>query len=193
VKVRARPAIAVALAAAGGLGLAVAAGAHDSQGMTGAPTGTGTGTVTSGTATTVTGGGGTGSTGTPIGELTHPRVWPIAGTADTVFHLSFRLRETPGHTGFLETDYRVVVSPHRGAANSCWPSQPRAITSGQKGQRLRIPLRPPSSGWCRGTYRVTVYLERGPYCPPPQNGTTTPCPEFATQEMDTGRVRFTVG
>jgi hypothetical protein len=107
-----------------------------------------------------------------------------------VFDLSFRLRDTPGHKGVLATEYRPVVSPGRGAPSSCQPTQPQPITHGRRGRIVTIPLDPPSGGWCQGTYRVTVYLERGPYCPPshPPN----PCPEFATQDLNTGHTRFTV-
>jgi hypothetical protein len=189
VKAKIRVAFAVLLAGAAGLGVAVTAGAHDTLGASGGPGGTGTGTSVTGT--TVTGGGGPGSPGTPRRERTHPHVSPTAGMTNTVFALSFKLRETPGHQGYLETDYRVQVSPRQGEANSCWPSQPATITSGQKGE-MTVPLNPPSTGWCQGIYRVTVFLERGPYCPPPQNGQPQPCPEFATQELNTGHTRFTV-
>ena len=41
---------------------------------------------------------------------------------------------------------------------------------------------------------MTVFLQRGPYCPKPVEGQPpTPCPEFATQELDTGSTSFTVG
>ncbi len=40
---------------------------------------------------------------------------------------------------------------------------------------------------------MTVFLERGPYCPPPTAGRPpTPCPEFATQELDVGDTHFTI-
>jgi hypothetical protein len=133
-----------------------------------------------------------GPAGTPRGERTRPRVNPSSGTPSTVVGLVFRLRETPGHQGVMATDYRVQVSPPSGSPKSCWPTQPQPITSGQKGHLARIALHPPSGGWCRGAYRATVFLERGPYCPPPQRGQPQPCPEFATQELDTGHARFTV-
>jgi hypothetical protein len=129
----------------------------------------------------------------PRSERTHPRVSPTTGTPRTAFRLAFRLRETPGHHGYLETDYQVQVAPHQGAPSSCWPPQPTSITSGHRGQEAKISLKPPTGGWCVGRYRVTVFLERGPYCPPPQNGQPQPCPEFATQEMNTGQTRFTIG
>jgi hypothetical protein len=57
----------------------------------------------------------------------------------------------------------------------------------------QIKLTPPAHGWCKGTHRVTVFLQRGPYCPPPVQGQPpTPCPEFATQELDTGAAGFKV-
>lgn len=130
------------------------------------------------------------SSATPRSERTHPRVEPSSGTPSTSFGLSFRLREQPGHQGVMATEYRIEVSPQRGAPSSCQPAQPGPIARGRRGRIVAVPLTPPSGGWCAGTYRVIVFLERGPYCPPappPQ-----PCPEFATQEMDTGHARFTV-
>jgi hypothetical protein len=91
----------------------------------------------------------------------------------------------------MATDYRVQVAPHQGAPTACWPNQPAPISSGQKGHQVRVALDPPSRGWCQGIYHVTVFLERGPYCPP-KGGQPQPCPEFATQELSTGRTRFTV-
>jgi hypothetical protein len=51
-----------------------------------------------------------------------------------------------------------------------------------------VRLRAPRSGWCTGRYAVTVYLQRGPYCPGPGR----PCPLFATREQPTGAARFRV-
>ena len=129
---------------------------------------------------------------TPKPQRTHPSVRPATGGDRTTFRVRFTLRQTPGHTGVMETSYRVEVAPRRNAANSCWPTQPLAVTTGRKGQRVRVALPPPASGWCTGRYHVTVFLERGPYCPPPADGRPQPCPEFATQELDTGETHFTV-
>jgi PASTA domain len=126
-------------------------------------------------------------------ESTDPHVRPAYGEAETVFNLTFTLRETPGHEGILATDYSVAVAPLRPDA-SCMPPQPAPIESGAAGETAQISLTPPAGGWCRGTYSVTVFLQRGPYCPPPQEGgLPVPCPEFALQDLETGGSGFTVG
>jgi hypothetical protein len=107
--------------------------------------------------------------------------------------LSFTLRQAAGHVGVLATDYRVEVSPPVHARASCWPSQPAPIVTGTKGEVIHRALNPPMHGWCTGRHRVTVFLQRGPYCPPPVRGKPpTPCPEFATQDLDVGDAHFTV-
>lgn len=189
--VKVRLLMAALLAAAGGLGAAVAAGAHDNRLTSTGPSGSGTGTSV--TSTTTTGaGGGSGHRRIPRSQRTHPHVSPASGGPSSSFELSFKLRQAPGHQGAMATDYRVEVAPHHGAANGCWPPQPARVSSGKAGSIVTLALGPPPGGWCLGRYRVTVYLERGPYCPPPQNGQPQPCPEFATQEMVTGRIRFTI-
>ena len=81
-----------------------------------------------------------------------------------------------------------------GSRSSCTPAQPPAIDSGTAGALERIALMPPAGGWCDGTYLVTVFLQRGPYCPKPAEGQPpTACPEFATQELETGSTSFLVG
>lgn len=132
-----------------------------------------------------------GSSQIPKSQRTHPDVRPSSGTPATVFRLSFRLRQKPGHRGYLETTYQVQVSPRQSAVRSC-PPMSASVESGRRGQLVEVPLKPPAGGWCQGSYRVTVYLVRGPYCPPPPSGRSEPCPEFATQEMETGRTRFSV-
>ncbi|MDX6581111.1 MAG: hypothetical protein QOI10_295 [Solirubrobacterales bacterium] len=127
------------------------------------------------------------------GERTHPQIQPANGHRHTPFTLTFTLRETPGHQGVYAVDYRVEITPPRTASASCMPDQPPIIETGTAGATQQVPLTPPARGWCRGSHRVTVFLERGPYCPPPVEGQTpTPCPLFASQELDTGHAVFTV-
>lgn len=129
----------------------------------------------------------------PSAEQTHPRVRPAEGGRHTSFTLSFTVRQSLGHAGVVATDYRVQASPVRPARASCSPSQPVPISSGSPGQVIRLALHPPPAGWCKRQYAVTVFLQRGPYCPPPTAGQPPPpCPEFATQDLDTGEARFTV-
>ena len=126
-------------------------------------------------------------------ELTRPQVRPAYGQTDTVFTLIFTLRESPGHEGIMATDYRIQIAPPQAGA-SCVPPQPPVIQSGTAGELEEVRLTPLAGGWCRGTYSVTVFLQRGPYCPPPQEGAqTVPCPEFAPQDLETGWTGFTVG
>jgi hypothetical protein len=129
----------------------------------------------------------------PREEQTRPRVQPSRGRRQTIFAVLFTLREEPGHHGALAVAYRIAVSgpPHR--SSSCAPPQPPAIEEGAAATVTRVRLPSPAPGWCAGRYRVTVYLERGPYCPPPAQGQPPPpCPLFATQELDTGEAGFVV-
>jgi hypothetical protein len=67
------------------------------------------------------------------------------------------------------------------------------IDSGIAHQVVRVVLNTPPAGWCAGRYTLTVFLQRGPYCPRPLPGQPpTPCPEFAEQDLDVGTAHFTV-
>jgi hypothetical protein len=130
----------------------------------------------------------------PSNERTYPQVHPTSGSRLTVFTLTFTLRAAPGHEGVMATEYQVQVTAPAGSGSSCIAPPPPAIDSGTAGALEQITLTPPAGGWCRGTYLVTVFLQRGPYCPPPTQGQQPiPCPEFATQELDAGSTSFTVG
>jgi hypothetical protein len=174
--------------------LAVLAGAALAAVAEGQGSGTATGVGTATTGTVSPSPETPGTTSPPSNELTHPQIQPTSGDGLTVFTLTFTLREAPGHEGVMAIDYRVQVTAPPGAGGSCMGAQPAAIESGTAGALERITLAPPAGGWCGGTYRVTVYLQRGPYCPPPAEGQQpVPCPEFATQDLDTGSASFTVG
>lgn len=175
-------------------GATVTAVAADPSSATNTP-GSGTGTAVAGTVVPVAPStpAATGSPTASPAQRTYPRVRPRFGGARTSFTVWFTLREAPGHAGVLATDYRVQVSPPSQARASCWPTQPAPVQAGRKGATARLRLPTPSAGWCIARYTVTVYLQRGPYCPPPVAGKPpTPCPEFATQELDVGTAHFTV-
>jgi hypothetical protein len=139
-------------------------------------------------------GAGTEASRVPNSERTYPQIHPAFGNGRTAFTLTFTLRDAPGHEGVIAVEYRVQVTAPLGGGSSCMASQPPAIDSGTAGASEMITLTPPARGWCRGIYRVTVFLQRGPYCPPQLEGQPpTPCPEFASQELDTGSTSFTVG
>jgi hypothetical protein len=156
-----------------------------------------TGTV--GPATTVTG---TPTPPAPIGppegtaaEQTHPSVRPRIGRAHTRFVVRLTLTNAPGHVGVLATDYRLQLTvPSARPVSRCSPAAaPMTIDSGVAHQTVRFPLSAPAAGWCTGRYTLTVFLQRGPYCPAPAPGQPpSPCPEFATQELDVGTAHFTV-
>jgi hypothetical protein len=132
-------------------------------------------------------------TNVPSNERTDPHVQPAFGSGQTVFTLTFTLRDAPGHEGVMAIEYRAQVTAPPGGSSSCAAAQPPAIDSGTAGALERIALTPPAGGWCRGTYLVTVFLQRGPYCPAPVEGQPpSPCPEFASQDLDTGSTSFTV-
>lgn len=176
----------------------VACAATIAQGPVGAGS---SGTETVGPATIVTTGTGTGSTapsgpprGTPA-EQTHPRMLPPTGRARTQFTIRLTLADAPGHTGVVATDYRLqLTTPTNAHVERCSPgTAPGNIQSGSASEVLGIRLITPVAGWCTGRYRLTVFLQRGPYCPPPAAGQPpAPCPEFATQELDVGDTHFTI-
>jgi hypothetical protein len=176
----------VGVAAGGAIALA-----QDGAGIGSSGTGTvGPGTVVTPTSTSTPG-------GPPIGnpaEQTHPSVRPGTGRSDARFTASLTLVDAPGHSGVLATDYRLQLSIKRKhAAARCVPPTPPNIDSGSANQVVHIPLTAPESGWCVGRYTLTVFLQRGPYCPAPTPGQPPqPCPEFATQELDVGHANFLV-
>lgn len=128
-----------------------------------------------------------------VGQQTDPRVQPRSGGPRTHFVAFFTVRDALGHRGVLASDYRLQVDAPKGARPSCAPPQPPIIAAGRQGTMARIALRAPAHGWCAGRHTVTVFLERGPYCPPPGTGKPpTPCPLFASQDLKVGAARFTV-
>jgi hypothetical protein len=181
-----------AILAAGVAAFGAIALAQNGAGVGSSGTGTvGPGTVVTATSTTRT------PAGPPMGtaaEQTHPSVFPRAGRAHTRFTASLTLADAPGHSGVLATDYRLQLSVKRKhVARRCSPPTPPNIDSGSGNQLVRIPLTAPESGWCVGRYTLTVFLQRGPYCPAPTPGQPPPpCPEFATQELDVGHANFVV-
>jgi len=104
----------------------------------------------------------------------------------------FTAREDLGVHGVIATDYRVnAAGPAR---TTCARAASVRVAKGSVGDRLRAVLEPVGrSRWCRGRFRGVVLLERGPYCPKPQSGQPpAPCPEFASQALDTGHFAFRV-
>lgn len=129
----------------------------------------------------------------PSAERTNPQVRPAIGGRYTDFLLDFTLREAPGHAGFYSVSYRIQVTPPRGSKQVCTPDWTPSVLTGEAGTHKRVRLRPPARGWCPGLHRVTVFLERGPYCGPPiERRATIVCPEFATEELSTGTTSFAV-
>ena len=129
----------------------------------------------------------------PPEQRTYPRVVPRRGRSGTSFAAYFTLRSRPGHQGVMETTYRVAVARTGGSSARCTPPSPDAVHNGAPGSIARVPLAAPRPSWCPGRYRVTVFLQRGPYCPEPRpDEPPQPCPEFATQDVDTGEAHFTV-
>jgi hypothetical protein len=179
--------VAAGVAAGGAVALA-----QNGAGVGSSGTGTvGPGTVVTATSTTPT------PAGPPMGtaaEQTYPSVLPRAGSAHTRFTASLTLADAPGHSGVLAIDYRLQLSLSRKhGARRCSPPTPPNIDSGSANQLIHIPLTAPESGWCVGRYTLTVFLQRGPYCPAPTPGQPPPpCPEFATQELDVGHASFVV-
>lgn len=143
-----------------------------------------------------------GTSPVPSGEATYPHVTPRVAGRHRTFELSFTLAQAPGRRGTEETAYRAAVSVPAGARSSCAPTQPQPIATGTQGEVERIALHPPTRGWCRGQYAVTVYLQRTDVCGPPvgMSPDIIVCPQFATGvksafptgEITTGTAHFTV-
>lgn len=129
----------------------------------------------------------------PRDQRTYPRVRPRRGRAPASFAVYFTLRSRPGHQGVTETAYQVAVASTSRLPARCSPPSPDSVRTGAAASIARVALPAPRSGWCRGRYRITVFLQRGPYCPTPSPGEPPqPCPEFATQDIDTGQAHFIV-
>lgn len=130
--------------------------------------------------------------GTPE-QRTHPHVHPSHGTRRSAFKVTFTLRSAPGHHGVVATGYRVQVDPPSGSRAACSAPQPATVETGERDSTAKVPLPSPQHGWCRGRYAVTVFLQSGPYCPPPQDGQPPrPCPAFASRDLDVGETSFLV-
>jgi len=93
----------------------------------------------------------------------------------------------------IATGYRVQVDQPSSSRAACAAPGPPPVDRGTQGTSATVGLAPPRYGWCRGSYAVRVFLQRGPYCPKPQDGQPPqPCPLFASQEIPVGTTRFTV-
>lgn len=131
---------------------------------------------------------------------THPSVAPRIGHRRSTFELTFTLAQAPGRAGLMDTYYREVVSPPAHAPQSCSTTQPPAVLSGAQDATVKLPLRAPARGWCKGRYDVTVFLQHTSSCGPPLDGaaliicpeSTGPVPVFPVADLDTGQAHFTV-
>jgi hypothetical protein len=139
-----------------------------------------------------------GTTPAPAAQQTHPRVRPRAGHRYTRFELSFTLAQAPGQAGFVETEYRPVVTRPAHTRARCTPPQPAPVVSGTPGTVRRIALHRPKHGWCQGRYQVTVWLQQTDNCGPPREAMTQTAivcplePAFAPEQLNTGEAHFTV-
>lgn len=177
--------------------LAGGAGVVSAVAVAGAQSSAGGGSGTAGPGTIVTPAPGVPApSGPPVGsaqQQTHPVVRPRHGMRRSHFRLQFVLSDAPGHQGVTESEYRIAVDQPPRSRAACLAVSPADITSGAQGASVTVALRAPRYGWCRGVYTATVFLQRGPYCPPPQDGQPPqPCPEFATQDLQVGISRFTI-
>ena len=118
---------------------------------------------------------------------------PPRGHRGTSFAAYFTLRSRPGPEGVFENTYSVHVARRGRLRARCLASSPEVVQSGTPGSIARVPLPAPRGGWCRGRYRVTVVLDRGPYCPKPGPGESPQaCPLFPNQLIETGAAHFSV-
>lgn len=176
------------VAGLGGAAVAVAGAQADG--------GSGTGTAAPGTTVTATPSS-TQPAGPPAGssaQQTHPAVRPRHPTRRSHVSVQLTLSDAPGHHGTVQSDYRIQIDRPSGSRRACSAAAPANITRGTQGERITVALPSPRYGWCRGTYKVTVLLQRGPYCPAPEDGQPPqPCPAFASQDLRVGRSTFVVG
>ncbi|HTX32891.1 MAG TPA: hypothetical protein VMD09_16020 [Solirubrobacteraceae bacterium] len=112
---------------------------------------------------------------------TRPHVRPSVGGKRSKFELSFTLAQAPGRGSGETTSYRATVTVPAHARAACAPTQPGVVRTGRKGQVKAIRLNPPRRGWCRGRYRVTVFLQEtqaaaGTQTTPPPPTQTVPPP-----------------
>ena len=140
-----------------------------------------------------------GSNQAPIGVQTHPSVRPKVGRRHSRFKLTFTLAQAPGRAGLVDTYYSEVVSPPAHAAPTCSPTQPAPVSTGSQGATIKIHLHPPTHGWCKGRYVVTVFLDRTQLCGPPIALPAIICPvspdarsPFPIGRVDTGQTNFIV-
>lgn len=182
-----RLAMSVVAVAFAGAGVAAAQGTGEGS--------AGTGTAVPGTPAGVAPGRST-PPGPPKGtrgQQTHPRLVPRRARRTSRVAVHFTLADQPGHSGVVATDYRVQVDPPAGSRPACRGMAPATVDAGTRGAVVRVPLARPPHGWCVGRYIVTVFLQRGPYCPAPApDQPPQPCPQFASQDLDVGRAGLTV-
>lgn len=130
---------------------------------------------------------------------THPSVRPRVGRRHSRFELTFTLAQAPGRAGLVDTYYSELVSPPAHAAPACSPRQPAPVSTGSQGATSKISLHPPTHGWCKGRFEVTVFLDRTQLCGPPIALPAIVCPvspdarsPFPIGLVDTGQTHFTV-
>jgi hypothetical protein len=115
-------------------------------------------------------------------QRTRPHVRPSEGGKRSKFELSFTLAQAPGRSDGETTSYRPIVTVPAHARASCAPTQPAPVLAGRRGEVKRIRLNPPRHGWCRGRYRVTIFLQKTQAAaqtqtqPPPPTQTQPPPP-----------------
>ena len=141
-----------------------------------------------------------GSNQAPSGVQTHPTVRPRVGRGHSKFKLTFTLAQAPGRAGLVDTHYSELVSPSAHAVPACSPTQPAPVFTGSPGATIKIHMHPPTHGWCKGRYGVTVFLIHTQLCGPPialpaliicpvSPGARSPSP---IGRVDTGQTHFTV-
>jgi hypothetical protein len=113
---------------------------------------------------------------------------PAAGGPHTIFTVTFRTPDPPGHSGLFETSYLLSASGGS-AAPGCVTDVSRSFAKSVPHGRITTALDPRRLGdpWCLGTFRGRVQEQRGPYCPQHML-----CAEFATQVKTIGRFSFSV-
>lgn len=115
-------------------------------------------------------------------------VSPGQGNPRTTLKVSFTSSHDTGIRGMSQSDYSVYVSRDGGDQRGCGSSQYASAGDVKAGTNVKVRLRPPAGGWCRGNYTGEISYTTGPYC----EDYTKRCPMFPSQYRTVGHFTFRV-
>ncbi len=110
-------------------------------------------------------------------------VTPTRGTRHTTFTVTYRVPADASGTSLARRYAVAVAGP---AGSGCGSVGGATAARGSTAARERFKLRPPSRGWCAGSYRGHIELVETPIC-----GPARACPMFVAI-LTVGRFSFQV-